>query len=62
VNRIKNIGIKQTWLVEKLGKGYNMVNFYTQNRTQTSLEVLFKIAEVLEIDVKTLINSNTNKE
>jgi putative transcriptional regulator len=62
VNRIKNIGIKQTWLVEKLGKGYNMVNFYTQNRTQTSLEVLFKIADVLEIDVKTLINSNTNKE
>ncbi|MFT7084051.1 MAG: repressor LexA [Nonlabens sp.] len=62
MNRIKNIGIKQTWLVEKLGKGYNMVNFYTQNRTQTSLEVLFKIADVLEIDVKTLINSNTNKE
>jgi putative transcriptional regulator len=62
VNRIKNIGIKQTWLVEKLGKGYNMVNFYTQNRTQTSLEVLFKIADVLEIDVKTLINFNTNKE
>jgi putative transcriptional regulator len=62
VNRIKNIGIKQTWLVEKLGKGYNMVNFYTQNRTQTSLEVLFKIADVLEIDLKTLINCDTNKE
>ncbi|MFB0903066.1 MAG: transcriptional regulator [Nonlabens sp.] len=62
MKRVKNIGIKQTWLVEKLGKGYNMVNFCAQNRTQTSLEVLFKIADVIEIDVKTLINFNTNKE
>jgi putative transcriptional regulator len=62
MNRIKNIGIKQTWLVEKLGKGHNIVNFCAQNRTQTSLEVLFKIADVLEIDLKTLINCDTNKE
>ncbi len=66
MNRIKEVleekGIKQTWLSEKLGKSYNMVNSYTQNRTQPSLEVLFKIADILEIDVKTLINSNTNNE
>lgn len=66
MNRIKEVleekGIKQTWLSQKLGKSYNMVNSYTQNRTQPSLEVLFKIADILEIDVKKLINSNTDEE
>ncbi|MBP7678788.1 MAG: helix-turn-helix transcriptional regulator [Bacteroidales bacterium] len=59
MNRIKEIldqkGIKQIWLAEKLGKSYNMVNSYVQNRRQPSLEVLFKIAEILEIDAKELI-------
>jgi hypothetical protein len=36
MNRIKEVleekGIKQTWLVGKLGKSYNMVNSYAQNR------------------------------
>ncbi|MDC7993543.1 helix-turn-helix transcriptional regulator [Altibacter sp. HG106] len=62
MNRIKEVlkskGIKQTWLSEKLGKSYNMVNSYVQNRTQPSLEVPFKIAEILEVDAKDLINSN----
>ncbi len=38
MNRIKEVlvekGIKQTWLAEKLGKSYNMVNGYVQNRQQ----------------------------
>jgi len=66
MNRIKLVleekGIKQTWLAEKLGKSYNMVNSYVQNRTQPSLEVLFKIAEILEMDVKNLIDSKTKKK
>ena len=37
MNRIKEIlegkGIKQTWLAKHLGKSYNMVNGYVQNRT-----------------------------
>ena len=36
MNRIKEVlkqkGIKQTWLAEKLDKSYNMVNGYVQNR------------------------------
>jgi putative transcriptional regulator len=36
-------GIKQRWLAEKLGKSYNMVNSYIQNRQQPRLEVLFEI-------------------
>jgi repressor LexA len=61
MNRIKEVleekGIKQTWLAEKLGKSYNMVNSYAQNRRQPSLEVLYQIAKILNVDVKDLIIS-----
>ena len=66
MNRIKEVleskGIKQTWLAEKLGKSYNMVNSYVQNRRQPSLEDLNRIADILEIDVKDLIVSNLSKK
>ena len=62
MNRIKEVladkGIKQTWLAEKLGKSYNMVNSYVQNRQQPRLEVLNDIAEILDVDVRELIISN----
>jgi transcriptional regulator with XRE-family HTH domain len=66
MNRIKEVleekGIKQTWLAEKLGKSYNMVNSYVKNRQQPRLEVLYKIAEILDVDVKELlIDSNKNQ-
>jgi putative transcriptional regulator len=61
MNRIKEVldekGIKQTWLAEKLGKSYNMVNGYVQNRQQPRLEVLADIAKILDVDVKELIVS-----
>ncbi|MDM1543637.1 helix-turn-helix transcriptional regulator [Empedobacter sp. 189-2] len=59
MNRIKEVidekGIKQTWLAEKLGKSFNMVNGYVQNRHQPSLETLYKIAEILNVSVKDLL-------
>ena len=62
MNRIKEVleekGIKQKWLAEQLGKSYNMVNSYIQNRQQPRLEVRFEIAEILSIDVKELLISN----
>lgn len=62
MNRIKEVleqkGIKQKWLAEQLCKSYNMVNSYAQNRRQPSLEDLYKIAEILQIDIKELIVSN----
>jgi len=62
MNRIKEVlekkGIKQIWLAEQMGKSYNMVNAYAQNRRQPSLEDLYKIAEILNIDIKELIVSN----
>ena len=64
MNRIKEVlekkGIKQKWLAEQLGKSYNMVNSYIQNRQQPRLEVLFEIAEILGVDAKELLKSKTN--
>lgn len=61
MNRVKEVlekkGIKQTWLAEKLGKSYNMVNGYVQNRQQPRLEVLYEIANILEVEVKDLLIS-----
>ena len=62
MNRIKEVleerGIKQTWLAEKLGKSFCMVNSYVCNRRQPSLEVLFEIAKILNVDTKDLLSSN----
>ena len=59
MNRIKEVleqkGIKQIWLSEQLGKSYNMVNSYVQNRRQPSIECLYEIAEILNISVKELL-------
>ena len=62
MNRIKDVledkGIKQTWLAERLGKSFCIVNSYVCNRRQPSLEVLFEIAKILQVDPKDLIDSD----
>jgi putative transcriptional regulator len=62
MNKIKKVleekGIKQTWLATKLGKSYNMINSYAQNRRQPSIGDLFKIADILDVDIKDLLESN----
>ncbi len=62
MNRIKEVleekGIKQKWLADKLGKSYNMVNSYVQNRKQPRLEVLYDIAKILNVSVKELLIDN----
>ena len=59
MNRIKDVledkGIKQIWLAEKLGKSYNMVNSYVQNRRQPSIESLYDIAKILDVNAKELL-------
>lgn len=59
MNRIKEVleekGIKQTWLAEKLGKSFNTVNSYVQNRQQPRLEVLGEIAKILDVNIKELL-------
>ena len=62
MNRIKEVleeqRRSQKWLAIQIGKSYNMVNAYVQNRQQPRLEVLNDIAKILDVDVKDLIVSN----
>ena len=62
MNRIKEVllekGLTQTWLSEKLGKSYNMVNSYVQNRRQPSIEILFEIGRILKVEAKELLQKN----
>ena len=66
MNRIKEVleekGIKQTRLAEQLGKSYNMVNAYVQNRQQPRIEVLYDIANILGVNVKDLLTDNEIKK
>jgi transcriptional regulator with XRE-family HTH domain len=62
MNRIKETldqkGLKQIWLAEQLGKSYNMVHSYVQNKRQPSIDDLYRIAEILNVDIKDLLVSN----
>lgn len=66
MNRIKEVleekGIKQKWLAEKLGKSYNMVNSYVQNRRQPSIEDLFRIGQILSIEPKELLKETNEND
>ncbi|EDS16623.1 helix-turn-helix domain-containing protein [Bacteroides stercoris] len=65
MNRIKDVlsekEIKQTWLAEKLGKSFKIVNAYACNQKQPSLETLFQIAEILQFNPKDLIDTKDRK-
>ncbi len=62
MNRIKEVlrdkEITQAWLAKELGKSYNMVNSYVQNRRQPSIEILFKIAKILDVKPQDLLKEN----
>lgn len=60
-NRLKKIvlveqGKTGKWLAEQLGKNEATVSRWCSNTTQPSLEMLMKIAEILEVNAKDLIN------
>lgn len=59
MNRIKEIlkeqGRSQAWLADKLGKSYVVVTNYCNNNTQPSIPILRDIANVLDIDVRQLL-------
>ena len=58
-NRIKEVlkeqGRTQTWLADKIGKSYVVVTNYCNNNAQPSIEVLRKIANALDVDVRELL-------
>lgn len=59
MNRIKEVlkekGISQTWLAKQMGKSYNSINEYARNVRQPSIEDLYKIAKILDINAKDLL-------
>lgn len=62
MNRIKEIlerkGVSQTDLAHRLGKTFNMVNLYATNKVQPPIPILYKIAEILDVDIRELLVSN----
>ena len=62
MNRIKEIlkekGISQTWLAEKTDKSYTTINEYARNKRQPSLEDLYKIADILDVNISDLLIAN----
>ena len=66
MNRIKTIleskGVSQTWLAKQTGKSFSIINACACNRRQPNLELLFEIANILQVDVKELIAANVNNK
>ena len=62
MNRIKEVleakDISQTELANRLGKTFNMVNLYASNKVQPPISVLYRIADILKIDMREFLISN----
>lgn len=63
INRLKVVLAEKKrtnkWLAEQLGKDQAMVSKWCTNTTQPNLEMLMKIAKVLEVEVKELLREQT---
>ena len=61
LNRLKVVLVEQNktgkWLAEQLGKSACTVSKWCQNSIQPDLTTLDKIAKILDVDVKDLLNS-----
>ena len=59
LNRIKVIlaekNLQNKWLAEKIGRDQATVSKWATNSTQPSLDMLIKIAKVLEVDLTDLV-------
>lgn len=66
INRLKIVLAEQNttgkWLAEQLGKNEATVSRWCSNTSQPSLEMLMKIASILNVDARRLINDGINKE
>ncbi|ALO14071.1 helix-turn-helix protein [Salinivirga cyanobacteriivorans] len=64
MNRIKEIlkakGITQTWLAEKMNKSYTTINEYARNVRQPSVEDLYEIADILQVQATDLLVNKKN--
>lgn len=60
INRLKAVLIEQEktgkWLADNLGKDVATVSRWCNNHAQPSVETFTRIAELLDVDVRELIN------
>ena len=65
INRIKVVLVEKKrtnkWLAAQLGKDPATVSKWCTNTPQPGLETLLQIANVLEVDVKELLNSSLDE-
>lgn len=61
INRLKIVLVEQgktgKWLAGQLGKNEATISRWCSNTSQPSLEMLIKIATILNVDARRLINS-----
>ena len=66
INRLKIVLVEQgktgKWLAGQLGKNEATISRWCSNISQPSLEMLMKIASILNVDARRLINDGINKE
>ena len=66
LNRTKAVLVEQDksqkWLAEQLGKSFSTTNAYCCNRQQPNLDTLYRIAQLLSVELKELIVDNTKNE
>lgn len=62
MNRIKKVihnkGISQIWLAKKEEKSYSTIKEYARNKRQPSIEDLYKIADILDVNISDLLIAN----
>lgn len=65
INRLKEVLNEQKrtgkWLAENLGKDAATVSRWCNNHAQPSIETFTRIAELLDVDVRVLINKTKEK-
>ena len=62
LNRLKVALVERNktskWLAEQMGKSETTISRWASNKSQPSVEQLFAIAEILNMDVRELLNTN----
>lgn len=62
INRLKVVLVEQNrtgkWLAEQLGKNEATISRWCSNSAQPSLEMLVKIASILKVNPRSLINDD----
>lgn len=65
INRLKVVLVENgktgKWLAKQVGKNEATVSRWCSNKMQPSLDILVKIASLLNVDPRQLINGGNNK-